>query len=129
MKKFDYNKAKAGAEICTKSGNNVRVVCWDKNSNGTKQMVVLIERAGTEKILLYNTDGTPDSYQDDGMELIMKPKLHDGWVLVLNGGDDEQQPIVGEGGYIYETEQDAYESNEETVNRGINRIAHIVWEE
>ena len=52
MKEFDYEKAKAGAPVCTREGKPARIIFWDAKgiSNDGKQypIVALLEEDGVE---------------------------------------------------------------------------------
>lgn len=122
MKAFDYDKAKAGAEICTKDGNSVRVVCWDKSGKGKKQIVALIMIEGAEKLLLYKKDGTPESTQEDGMRLMMKPVLKEGWVVIPSEQGDDT--IAIDEGVIYTDYNVALAAKDDGF-----KIGHVTWEE
>lgn len=56
MRNFDLEAAKAGAPVCTISGNPVRIICFDKK--GTCSPIIgLIECGTVEKLNRYDGEG------------------------------------------------------------------------
>lgn len=54
MREFDLEKAKAGAGVCTRSGNKARIICFD--AKGMYPIVALIEdRVDYEQIRRFTT--------------------------------------------------------------------------
>lgn len=56
MKKFDLEKAKAGAPVCTRDGRPVRILCYDLKG-GDYPIVACAERDNVEIVILCTADG------------------------------------------------------------------------
>ena len=56
---FDIEKAKAGAKVVTRDGDNVRILCFDsKNANGTQPIIAEIDKIEDVMLTTYAEDGT-----------------------------------------------------------------------
>lgn len=55
MRVFDLEAAKAGAPVCTISGNPVRIICFDKK--GTCSPIIGLIDCGVEKLNRYDGEG------------------------------------------------------------------------
>lgn len=79
LKPFDIEKAKAGAEVCTRDGHKARVICFDMKG-GTNRPI----------IALYNMKEdleTIDSYSTNGYSIIGEKSPND---LMLVEYEEEQ---------------------------------------
>lgn len=82
MKPFNIKEAKAGMPVCTKSGKNARIICFDaKVTSNETNMVVLVDEGNTELIYTYNNNGTSLFLTDD-YNLMMKPEHHIGYINI-----------------------------------------------
>lgn len=70
MKQFDLAAAKAGAPVCTKCGENARIICTDRVHN-IYTLVVLVDKGEYEDMKTYSATGIYDikscNYDDDLM--------------------------------------------------------------
>lgn len=70
MKAFDLAAAKAGAPVCTKCGENARIICTDRVHN-IYTLVVLVDKGEYEDMKTYSAAGIYDikscNYDDDLM--------------------------------------------------------------
>lgn len=70
MKQFDLAAAKAGAPVCTKCGENARIICTDRVHN-IYTLVVLVDKGEYEDMKTYSAAGIYDikscNYDDDLM--------------------------------------------------------------
>lgn len=58
MKKFDINKAREGAAVCTRKGKEVRILCYDMRHLDRDMLVVLVKQnSGEEYLRMYNPSG------------------------------------------------------------------------
>lgn len=118
MKPFDLEKAKKGAEVCTRDGHKARIVCYD--TKGEYPIAALVEENGQERSYLYTQEG---GFHAKGYthtkDLMLVTKKHEGWVVVLDGA------YIG--CHIYDTKEEAIELCKET--EGYITVAKIEWEE
>jgi hypothetical protein len=68
MKRFNLQKAKAGSEVCTKSGKNARILLFDRNSK-VFPLVVIINNS---KVSCYTENGKFYAARDSDLDLRMK---------------------------------------------------------
>lgn len=70
---FDLEAAKSGAPVCTKSGNNVRILCYDRK-NINYPLVGLVETLnGEESMVSWTNEGRENlKYSSNTSDLIMK---------------------------------------------------------
>lgn len=62
MKPFDIELAKAGHPVCTRSGNPVRIVCFDKK-NTKYPIMALIDKVTHEDYCSYTIHGELVSHE------------------------------------------------------------------
>ena len=118
MKEFDYEKAKAGAPVCTRDGRPVRIVCFDAKGDSFIILALSPNETGIEIPFWYDKKGR--YFRDNpNCDLMMATVKHEGWVLV-----DKGQCIA----YIYDTKEEAEEDAEREMIT-YSAIAHIEWEE
>ena len=78
---FDFNKAKEGLPVKTKSGYDVRIVCWDKL--GEYPIVGLVKRSSeTEGVILFDKFGIPFTAPVETESLVCVVKKRKVWVSV-----------------------------------------------
>lgn len=88
MKPFNIEKAKAGAEVCTRDGRKARVICFDKvNPSGDYArfsiIALVMEFDGCEAIYTYDQTGTYNCSRHESVDdLMLAGERHDGWVNV-----------------------------------------------
>lgn len=138
MKDFDYNKAKAGAKVCTRVGGKAEIIYWDSETevDGRKYPIVaLYEDVKNDGIIrpeTYGKDGRAFVDEDD-CDLMMADIKREGYVLITNR---ESNDIGGtcylhdEMAYrlIYKSEQDAI-ADAQKFGIDYIAVAHIEWEE
>lgn len=80
MKPFDIELAKAGHPVCTREGNPVRIICFDRK-NVKCPMIALIDRGDSEDFVSYIIQGT---FYNNGKEhkddLFMASVKKEGWI-------------------------------------------------
>ena len=90
---FDFDKAKEGLPVKTKSGCDVRIVCWDKL--GECPIVGLVKRSEeTENVILFNKFGIPMSAPVETESLVCVVKRRKVWVSVYLDENDYVQAAV-----------------------------------
>lgn len=67
MKKFNLKKARAGADVCTKSGHSVRILTFDRD-NSVFPIVALIEN---KRVACYTDSGKFFADKDSDNDLRM----------------------------------------------------------
>ena len=83
MREFDLEKAKAGAEVCTRSGKKARIICFD--AKGLYPIIALIDdSADYEQIRKYTTKGeyNADRDRESDLDLVMAPVKKGGWINI-----------------------------------------------
>ncbi len=124
MKEFDYEKAKAGAPVCTREGRPVRIVCWDALNvvfDVKYPIIGLIEERDVEYPATYTIDGHARSDREDPDDLMMASVKHEGYVLI----DPEGPHCIA---HIYNSKEEAEEDAEREII-AYSAIAHIEWED
>lgn len=126
MKDFDYDKAYAGAAVCTKDGIPVRIVCWDADirfEGNTYPILALVsmykDKVADEVPVSYTEDGKGFRGSDSRLDLAMVPVKHEGWVIIDKGSCFSE---------IHESKEKAMEFAERE-EYDYTAIAHIEWEE
>ena len=81
MKPFDIELAKAGHPVCTREGESVRIVCYDRK-NTKYPIMALIDKGEYENHCSYTIEGKfgsdfPDEIKKD---LFMATVKKEGWV-------------------------------------------------
>ena len=123
MKKFDLEKAKEGAPVCTRDGRPARIVCWDAIGDDFPIVALItktrvFDKGHFEQGYWYNKDGECIT-EDSGNDLMMADTKHEGWVFI-----DKGDCIA----HIYDTKEEAEEDAEREMI-DYSAIAHIEWEE
>ena len=67
MKKFNLNKAQAGDDVCTKSGNHAKILLFDRN-NSVFPLVVIINN---KMVYYYTNEGKFYKDKDSDFDLRM----------------------------------------------------------
>ena len=88
MKPFDLEAAKAGAQVISKSGKRVRIICFDAQTDGDSTLIALISYldVGGEYLEHYDHNGCALHAGRSCNDLIMAPVKHDGWVNLHKNG-------------------------------------------
>ena len=124
LKPFDLEKAKSGKPVCTRAGNKVRIICFDrKDEDNQYPIVALIQEDGRESVSIFSEDGhaAPNGIETP-IDLMMLPEKHEGWVNIYKGGGTYYSK------YIYKTEKEAI-SQADTLNTNYVATVKIEWEE
>ena len=71
---FDIEKAKQGAKIVTRDGDNVRILCYDsKYYDGQRPIVAEIDKNCEIRLATYAKDGTQSYYKSkSNLDLMIK---------------------------------------------------------
>ena len=81
MKPFNLEQAKAGAPVCTRDGQPVRIVCYDLKGNKHYPILALVKSpVGVEATVNYTLSGHQSLYSDTGIDLMMASIKREGWV-------------------------------------------------
>lgn len=123
MKEFDYEKAKAGAPLCTRAGWPARIICWDRK-DALYPIIVLAEKNGAEVVTSVTNRGHvfSNGTRSDG-DLFMAPVKHEGWVNLYKSkhGTAETSQIIWD--------SEALAKNESEDNEDYITTVKIEWEE
>lgn len=57
MKNFDLAAAKAGAPVCTRSGETARVICYDRRGSVDGRVMALLNEGQYESVEFYTDNG------------------------------------------------------------------------
>jgi hypothetical protein len=134
MKKFDLEKAKAGAPVCTRDGKPVRIICYDaKDPN--YPIVALVDNFDTETAETYTDDGFwQRDKTDNGLNLMMASTKREGWVNIFKGRFSLGEPMVF--GPIWSDEEFARNNAHNCIvttdgkpDKEYITTTHIEWEE
>ena len=81
MKPFNLEQAKAGAPVCTRDGQPVRIVCYDLKEYKNYPILALVESpVGVESTVSYALNGHHSLDSDTGIDLMMASVKREGWV-------------------------------------------------
>ena len=134
-KEFDYEKAKAGAPVCTREGNKARIVCWDANNEGYPIIALVENDDHCEFPYSYTRHGLFDMDEESPMDLMLLIQKHEGYITLykqgLIDGKDKETMVSA---LIFKTPEEAVESMREACEGSKTRFPtditiHIEWEE
>jgi hypothetical protein len=57
MRNFDLEAAKAGVPVCTRSGLEARIICYDRRGDSDCRMVALVNAGYEERVQYYSQAG------------------------------------------------------------------------
>ena len=81
MKPFNLEQAKAGAPVCNRDGQPVRIVCYDLKGHKNYSILALVKiPVGVETTVSYTLSGHQSLYSDTGLDLMMASVKREGWV-------------------------------------------------
>lgn len=117
MKPFNLEEAKAGKPVCTSEGRPVRIICFDRLSNGKEYILSLVKEGDSEFLISTDMEGITISnlYRRDN--LMMAGEKKHGWINIYEGGITS---------CIYPTEEQAL-LNVDT--EGYSATIKIEWQE
>lgn len=117
MKPFNLDLAKAGHPVCTKEGNPVRIICFDRKSDAYP-IIALVNSHNHEYCLKYTIQGYCDT--GCGNDLCMASVKKEGWINIYKQDGKERR-----GGLIYSSRNEA----ERASALNCIDIVKIEWEE
>lgn len=122
MRDFNLELAKQGHPVCTRDGRPARVIFWE--AKGDFPIIALITLSdGSEDHVSYTINGEFSMGKQDGVDLMMAPVKHEGWVNIY-------QFTAGH----YSAGQSVYKNEEDAVHSGKGVAAYVAtakieWEE
>ena len=126
MKPFDLEKAKAGAEVCTRDGRPARIVCWDVKYSGFPLAVVVEDGIALENIYQYSEEGKPmNDYGKGEDDLFLNTTKKVGWVNVYQ--DESNRHYAGE--IVHDDEEEAKNRRSPNLHKKCVDTIKIEWEE
>ena len=124
MKPFNLEEAKAGRPVCNRAGEDVRIICFNRESDFNNPIVALHTNDNAEDLFSHKIDGKYEgSCSVSKLDLFMKTEKKEGWLNVYKGNPYYKDSYVGK---IYATKEEAY------LNRlpvGYVDTTKIEWEE
>lgn len=93
MQKFNLEKAKAGQKVMTKSGDPVRIVCYDVKNSHFPILALVTNKDGIEEAKFYTKDGVYfgldrenilDLIRENTLDLVMAPELREAWINIYS---------------------------------------------
>lgn len=127
MKEFDLEKAKAGHPVCTRNGDEARIICFDRK-NCYNPIVALVKNndTDTEGLFCYDDMGR---YNNDGTEcscdLFMKSVKQERWINLYK--DLKGDLYIG--GDLCKSESEARKVSKENKFYSHYKTIKIEWEE
>lgn len=107
MKPFNLELAKQGHPVCTRNGNPIRIICFDRNDTNYRIVALMKNEDGGENILTFNEKGK--FHQTDLVsenDLFMLGEKKTGWINIYTGPDGDFIPSST----IYDNEHEAEEA-------------------
>lgn len=81
MKPFNLEQAKAGAPVCTRDGQSVRIICYDLKGYKNYPILALVESSvGVEATVSYALNGHHSLDSETDIDLMMASVKREGWV-------------------------------------------------
>ena len=102
LKPFDLEAAKAGKPVCTRNGQEVRIICFDAKLENYSIVALVKEKGSTQEYLHTYTNEGRIYYKNPthSLDLVMPLKKKTGWVNIFVNGEYTVSNI-------YTTEQSA----------------------
>lgn len=124
MKPFNLKDAKAGHPVCTRAGQDVRIICFDRKQTDLP-IVALVTGNDQEGLHCYRADGT-NPLNESGiynLDLRMKTITHEGWINIYQ---EAGSPPAFRGYAVYASEEEAQRG----INPNKNHVAtvKVEWE-
>lgn len=113
MKSFDFEKAKQGAPVCTKGGNEARIICFDREHSNESPIIALVKIKGEEYVKAYTKDGIYTGMEDCGYDLMMAPVKKKVWINLYKTA-----------AYNIVSDQLTWDSKDDAVK---NSLEHTGW--
>lgn len=133
MKPFDLEKAKAGAPVCTRDGRNVRIICFDRETDNDYSIVALAKSPMKEDLYFHDREGRFSPGKDSPNDLFMKTIEHTAYVVVYAELGNKGTSYQFVSPMIFREKQKAEEYKRELGSRNGSYypswVAEIKWEE
>lgn len=82
LKPFSLEAAKQGKPVCTRDGRKARIICFDLKDKNYPIAAAIQDKDGDESIRTYTVEGIYDKGEISGLDLMMLPEKHEGWVNI-----------------------------------------------
>ena len=82
LKPFNLEEAKKGKPVCTRDGRKVRIILFDLKDKNYPIAAAIQDKDGDESIRTYTVEGIYDKGEISGLDLMMLPEKHEGWVNI-----------------------------------------------
>lgn len=103
MKPFDIELAKAGHRVCTREGNPVKIICFDRNLD-KYPIMALVDRNNYEYCQEYTIHGGVCDVEC-GDDLCMVTVKKEGWINLYHNGEK----VYTNSSIVHSSEKDAVE--------------------
>lgn len=90
MKPFDFEKAKAGAPVCTREGFKARIICFDANNNRFPIVALLKDSNSSNEypVSLTKKGRFSDGEADSRKDLFMVGEKKEGWINIYEASKE-----------------------------------------
>lgn len=90
MKPFDFEKAKAGAPVCTREGFNARIICFDANNDRFPIVALIIDSNSSNgyPVSLTKKGRFSDGEKDTPDDLFMVGEKKEGWINIYEASKE-----------------------------------------
>lgn len=90
MKPFDFEKAKAGAPVCTREGFNARIICFDANNDRFPIVALIIDSNSSNEypVSLTKKGRFSDGEKDTPDDLFMVGEKKEGWINIYEASKE-----------------------------------------
>ena len=122
MKPFDLQKAKLGYPVCTRSGNHVRILCFDRKIDNGNDIVALITQnseEGFEYIQFYDKYGRTSASCRD-YDLMMEDVKYTKWGVIRKTTGDIANKFL----FASKEDAEAYANSSNDL-----KVVKVEWEE
>lgn len=123
LKPFDLEAARSGKPVCTRDGRKVRIILFDLKDKNYPIAAVIQDKDGDESIRTYTVEGIYDKGEISGIDLMMLPEKHEGWINIIKNKDGD---YFTKGVFLSE---EFARNNEANYPRAIIATVKIEWEE
>ena len=92
MKPFNLEEAKAGKPVRDRAGNDVKIICFDREHSEYPIVALHRDFDGQEEVRVHRNDGSWASKESEH-DLFMKGEKREGWLNVYKYSDSPSRTI------------------------------------
>ena len=120
---FNLESVKAGKPVCTRNGRKARIILFDLKDRNYPIAAAVQDNDEDESIRTYTTEGIYEKGKISGLDLMMLPEKHEGWINIFKNKD----------GYYFTkgvfSSKEFARNNEANYPQAIVATVKINWEE